>query len=158
MKTVHAISGRPHAAPAFTLVEVLICALLLVLGFIALVAAFGHDTVITQRGEEVALGTFLADEVQTQAYQMTLANVIALDGITYNPAMLSTGATGDYNQWSQHISVTPVSATDLNAQVAPGGAQAARMTVEVRLRGKQVVTQTYYAFDMQGVPFTDSGG
>ncbi|MGB2781362.1 MAG: prepilin-type N-terminal cleavage/methylation domain-containing protein, partial [Phycisphaerae bacterium] len=78
---------------AFTLVEVLVCAVLMVLGFVALVAAFGHETVVTQRGEDITLATFLADEIRDRAFGMNFAVVLALDGVSYDPAILSTGAS-----------------------------------------------------------------
>lgn len=152
----HAVRRAP--ARGFTLVEVLICAVLLVLGFTALVAAFGHDTVVAQRGEDVTTGTYLADEIHDMAFQMDFADVLALNGTTYNPAILSTGTSENLADWTQHVTVTPVSGTDLNLTVAAAGATAARLTVEVRLRGAPVVTQTYYRFSMDGVPFTDAGG
>lgn len=150
-------NGR-RTTGAFTLVEVMVCAVLLALGFIALVAAFGHDTVVAQRAEDSTLGTFLADEVRDMAFQMTFADVLNLNGAVYSPARLSTGSTEDLANWSQRVTVTPVSATDLNQAVAAGGATAARINVDVRLRNTPVLTQTYYKFDMQGVPFTDAGG
>jgi len=153
----HKMVGR-RTAGAFTLVEVMICAVLLALGFIALVAAFGHDTVMAQRAEDTTLGTFLADEIRDMAFQMTFANVLNLDGVVYSPARLSTGSTEDLANWSQLLTVTPVAATDLNQAVAAQGATAARISVEVRLRNTPVLTQTYYKFDMEGVPFTDAGG
>jgi type II secretory pathway pseudopilin PulG len=149
---------RRRRAGAFTLVEVMICAVLLALGFIALVAAFGHDTVVAQRAEDTTIGTFLADEIRDMAFQMTFADVLNLNGVVYSPARLSTGSTEDLANWSQRVTVTPVSATDLNQTVAAQGATAARINVEVRLRNTLVLTQTYYKFDMQGVPFTDAGG
>lgn len=152
----HAVRRTP--ARGFTLVEVLICAVLLVLGFTALVAAFGHDSVVAQRGEEVTTGTYLADEIHDLAFQMDFADVLALNGTTYNPAILSTGTSENLADWSQRITVTPVSSIDLNQTVAAGTATAARLTIEVRLRGTPVVTQTYYRFSMDGVPFTDAGG
>jgi len=152
----HAVRRAP--ARGFTLVEVLICAVLLVLGFTALVAAFGHDSVVAQRGEDVTLGTYLADEIHDMAFQLDFADVLALNGTTYNPAILSTGTSENLADWSQRITVTPVSSIDLNQTVAAGTATAARLTIEVRLRGTPVVTQTYYRFSMDGVPFTDAGG
>ena len=158
MKRVHNGCMLSHRRPGFTLLEVLVCAVLIGLGFVALVAAFGHDTVITQRSEDMTLGTFLADEIRGLAFQMDLPAILAMDNTTFNPAVLSTGAPQNSTDWSQHLVVTPVSVTDLNTQVAPEGAKAVRITVEVRLRGNPVVTQTYFAFDMEGVPFTDVGG
>jgi len=159
---------RPHPIAArtprrgFTLVEAMICSVLLVIGFVALVAAFGHDSVVAQRGESVMRATYLADEIRDMALQMSFNNVLNPNGAVYDPAVLSTGSSDnnltDLTDWSQHLTVTPVSISDLNDTVPAAGAQAARLTVEVRDRGTPAVTQTYYLFEMQGVPFTDSGG
>jgi prepilin-type N-terminal cleavage/methylation domain-containing protein len=143
---------------AFTLIEVLVCAALMVIAFLALVAAFGHDSVVTQRGEDVTVATLLADEIRNMALQMAFADVLSLDGATYNPAILSTGTTQGSTHWSQRVLVTLVSGTDFNNTNPPVGApRAARVTVEVRSYGKPVVTQTYYVLEMTGVPYTDAG-
>jgi prepilin-type N-terminal cleavage/methylation domain-containing protein len=141
----------------FTLVEVLVCAILLGIGFLALVAAFGQDSVSTQRGEDVTMATFLADEIRDLALQMSFADVLAMDDTTRSPTVLSTGETAARAGWVQHILVDPVSATNLNQPVGAGAAGAARITVEVRSNSKPVLAQTYYVFKMDGVPFTDSG-
>jgi len=155
MNNTHNTRRRPSHARGFTLAEVLVAAVLMGLALIALIAAFGHNSVITQRSEDVTVGTFLADEIRGMAFQMSLEDMLAMNGTTFSPAVLSTGTPHDSAAWSQYVSVTPVSITDLNAQVPPQTAKAARITVEVRLRGTPVVTQTYYMFDMEGVPFTD---
>lgn len=158
MNTERFNAVAPSPAAGFTLAEILVCVVLVSIGFVALVAAFGHDTQSAQAGEDVMLGTFLADEIHDKAIQMPFADVLDLDGTTYDPAILSTGSTEDLATWSQKITVTPVSQSDLNQTVARSGAHAARVTVEVRAHGKPVLTQTYYILDRSGVPFTDVGG
>jgi hypothetical protein len=147
--------GGKRRPGGFTLAEVLVCAVLLVIGFLALVAAFGHEGVCTQRGEDVTIGTFLADEIRDRALQINFADVFTLDDQPYNPAILSTGDSAGMPEWSQQVTVRPVSAFSLNQQVAQGSATAARLTVEVRRNGNVVLTQTYYIFKMDDVPFTD---
>jgi Tfp pilus assembly protein PilV len=139
----------------FTLAEVLISALLIGLGFLALVAAYGYDTTASQRDEEITVASFLADEIRDKALQMSFTSVLTLNGTTYNPAILSTGQSQGQSQWSQVLTVTPVAQGDLNATVGSASAQAARLSVEVRSRGVKVVTQTYYIYKMDSVPFTD---
>jgi hypothetical protein len=140
---------------AFTLAEVLVCCVLVVLGFVALVTAFGHESVVTQRGEDITLATFLADEIRDKAFQMDFADVLGLDGTTYNPAILSTGSSNNLTDWAQKITVRPVSPSDLNQEVEAAGAQAARLTVEIFAKGNPVLTQTYYILDVSGVPTAD---
>lgn len=150
--------AKTHAAgstrKAFTLAEVLVCCVLVVLGFVALVTAFGHESVVTQRGEDITLATYLADEIRDKALQMDFSDVLALDGTTNNPAILSTGSSENLTEWSQKIVVTPVSSSDLNQEVEAAGAQAARLTVEIFAKGNPVLTQTYYILDVSGVPTT----
>lgn len=155
MKPIRSIQVPRSSAPGFTLAEIMVCAVLLVIGFVALVAAFGHDTVASQAGEDIALATFLADEIRDRALQMSFADVLDLDGVTHNPAILSTGSTQDLSTWSQHIAVTPVLESDLNHTVGHSGAHAARLTVEIRAHDKPVLAETYYMLDRAGVPFTD---
>jgi len=147
--------ARARRAGGFTLVEVLIASVLVVLAFTALVAAFGYEGIVIQRGEEIAYGTFLADEIHDKALRMNFADVFDLDGATYNPAILSTGATQQHRAFVQQVSVTPVDATDLGVTVGQSSAEAVRLTVTVSAHGKAVVTQTYYIFDLTGVPFTE---
>jgi hypothetical protein len=129
---------------------------LLGVGFLALMTAFGHESVVVQEGEDMALATYLADEIHAMAAQMPLADAIAyLDGYTYSPAVLSTGTYQDLTGWSQVVDVTPVSASDLTAEVGAADAQAARLTVEVRHHGEPAVTQVYYLFDLSSLPYTE---
>ena len=146
---------RRRFRAGFTLAEVLISALLLGLGFLALVAAYGYDTRAAQSDEEITVASFLADEIRDKALQMDFPSVLALNGVSYNPAILSTGTAQGQSQWTQYLTVTPVAQADLNAPVGSSGAQAARMTVEVRSRGTRVIAQTYYIFKLDTVPFTD---
>ncbi|MCX5655382.1 MAG: hypothetical protein NTY65_12105 [Planctomycetota bacterium] len=140
----------------FTLAEVLICSVILLIGFMALVAAFGTESVSTQRGEDATVATFLADEIRDMALKMQFADVLTLNGTTYSPVILSSGETAQRTNWSQVLAVTPVLATDLNHVVAAGSATAARLTVDVRANGRSVAQQSYYIFKLDSVPFTDS--
>jgi hypothetical protein len=132
----------------FTLAEVLICSVILLIGFMALVAAFGLASVSIQRGEDVTVATFLADEIRDMALQMpTFAGVLALNGQTLFPTLvMSTGETEQWANWSQVITVT---------QVSVGQATAARLIVDVRAgvppNNRSVVRQTYYIFDRSAV-------
>ncbi|MCX5683820.1 MAG: prepilin-type N-terminal cleavage/methylation domain-containing protein [Planctomycetota bacterium] len=137
----------------FTLAEVLICSVLI--GFMALVSAFGTESVSVQRGEDATVATFLADEIRDMALQMPFTDVLALNGTTYSPVILSTGQTDQRTNWSQVVAVTPVLATNLNQVMAAGASTAARMTVDVRANGRSVLQQTYYIFKLDAVPFTD---
>ncbi len=155
MTMTHATTRRRRSRGGFTLAEVLVSALLLGLGFLAIVAAYGYDSTATQSDQDITTATFLADEMRDKALQMTFANVLTLNGVTYNPAILSTGEVQNQTQWSQYLTVSPVAQGDLNTVVGTAGAQAARLTVEVRSNGTKVIAQTYYIFKMDTVPFTD---
>jgi prepilin-type N-terminal cleavage/methylation domain-containing protein len=131
----------------FTLAEVLICSVIVLIGFMALVAAFGQESVSIQRGEDATLATFLADEIRDMALQMPFADVLALNGQTFSPTLvLSTGQTEHWANWSQVITVT---------QVSVGPATAARLIVDVRAgvppNNRSVVRLTYYIFDRSAV-------
>ena len=159
MKHAPHTPNRSRRAAGFTLAEVLVAVVLMGLAFIALVAAFGYNSTVTQRSEDMTLGTFLADEIRGMAFRMSLADTLAMDGTTFSPAVLSTGVPQDSearfrmlpDDGEYRIRVYLMR----NAAVQPQTAKAARITVEVRLRGTPVATQTYYRFDMEGVPFTD---
>jgi len=136
----------------FTLAEVVIASALLVLGFVALVAAFGRDSEVTQRSADATTATFLADEIHSMALQTPFASLASLGG-SHDPAILSDGTAQGNTKWSQFVTVTNVEESDLG--YAPSGpVKAVRLTVDVRALGQSVLTQTYYIFDMTGVPTT----
>ncbi len=149
MKRKHHNTVRRTAARGFTLVEVLVSAVIMAIGVLALVAAFGHDSVVAEQGSDVATATYLAAEIRDLALRMDFADVLALDGEHYAPD----------TDWAQYLTVTPVSVTDLNddEDIDAETAKAVRLTVEVRHHGTAVVTQTSYVFKMEGILFTDGG-
>jgi len=157
----HTTSGSYRCrAAAFTLIEVLVCSVLIVVAFVALLMAFGLDSRAAQTSDQITTGTYLADEVRDAALQMTFANVLALDGTILNPAQLSTGVAYSPDYWTQTIAVTPMDGADLNKSVGvgAGSAKACRITVTVKARGVPIVTQTYYMMDQSSVPYTTRGG
>lgn len=139
----------------FTLAEVLISAALIAVAFVALVSAFGHESVVTQRGEEITIATGLADEVRNMALQMEFSGLLDLDGTVFSPAILSTGTAQGDAAWAQTVHVTAVSATDLNAENPESGPLAARVDVSVSRSGRPVVDQAYYVFDRGDVVFVE---
>jgi prepilin-type N-terminal cleavage/methylation domain-containing protein len=142
----------------FTLIEVLVCTVLVAVAFSALLMAFGQDSRAAMAGDQITVATYLADEIRDKALQMAFSDVLNLNGQRYSPAILSTDAAyGDAN-WSQTLAVTPLDAADLNQAVAAGSGGACRITVTVKLRNVPVVTQTYYQMDQEDVPFTTRGG
>jgi len=140
----------------FTLAEVLISSALLGLAFVALVSACGHDSVATQASENLTVGTYLADEIRDMALRMDFHEVLNLDGTTFNPAVLSTGDAEDLVNWSQQVSVTPVSVQDINEAIDAGDAEAACLNVEVLHSGQLVLAQAYCLVDKDSISFTDS--
>jgi prepilin-type N-terminal cleavage/methylation domain-containing protein len=148
----YAFDGRRGACRrGFTLAEVLVASTLLVIGFVALVAAFGRDSEVAQRSDDATTATFLADEIHSMALQTPFAGLSALSGL--HPAILSDGTALGDTKWSQFVTVTNVDESDLGYPPS-GPVKAVRLTVDVRALGKSVLTQTYYIFDMTGVPTT----
>jgi hypothetical protein len=140
--------GLGRRGGGFTLAEVLICSVILLLGFMAMMAAFGTASVSIQRGEDATVATFLADEVRDWALQRPFDDVLAND-VPF-PGIMSTG-------WSVVVVVTPKLATDLTSDVAVdvAAATAARMTVDVRANNQSVVKQAYYIFKLDPGTFMD---
>jgi Tfp pilus assembly protein PilV len=137
----------------FTLAEVLICSVIILLGFMAMMAAFGTASVSVQRGEDATVATFLADAVRDWALQRPFDDVLA-NNVPF-PGIMSTG-------WSVVVVVTPKLATDLTSDVAVDVdvATAARMTVDVRVNNacnikRSVVKQAYYIFKLDPGTFMD---
>ena len=153
MRCLHATPGRQAAPGGFTLAEVLVATVLLALACAALIAAFGYESTVIQRGEEATVATYMAEEIRDMALQMDLEDVFGLDGTVFEPAVLSTGESQDDDRYAQAISVIPVRAADLGLQVQADQADAARMVVTVTARGTPVLTQLYYILDLEGVPY-----
>ena len=140
--------GLGRHGGGFTLAEVLICSVIILLGFMAMMAAFGTASVSVQRGEDATVATFLADAVRDWALQRPFDDVLA-NNVPF-PGIMSTG-------WSVVVVVTPKLATDLTSDVvvAAAAATAARMTVDVRANGQSVVKQAYYIFKLDPGTFMD---
>jgi len=147
--------GRRGRRRGFTLAEVLVCASLLAIGFIALVAAYGQETRTVARSDEMTVAISLADEIRDGALGMTFAQVRALDGADYCPAHLSTGASNDLADWEQVIRVQSVQLKDLTKTDASGNPKAVQLTVTVKTKQKVVLVQSYYFFDPSAVLYTD---
>ena len=155
MRTPRTRTSRRLVGRGFTLAEVLVCASLLAIGFVALVGAFGQETRSVARGEQMTLAISLADEVRDGALQMAFADIKALGGTTYSPAHLSTGASANLADWKQTIVATPVLVTSLNQTDASASPKAVMLTVTVSYQNNAVLTQSYYFFDPSSVLFTD---
>ena len=149
------IGRRRGRRPGFTLAEVLVCATLLAIGFVGLLAAYGQETGTVARSEEMTLAISLADEIRDAALGMTFAQVRGLDGADYVPAHLSTGASNDLANWEQVISVAAVQVKDLTKPDASGNPKAVQLTVTIKTRQKTVLVQSYYFFDPSAVIYTD---
>ncbi len=137
----------------FTLAEVLIASVVLSLVFVALLAAFGHESLVVQRGEEITVATFLVEEIRDMALQLDFENVFSLDGVTYSPAVLSTGESQSKVQYAQSVEVTPLENSDLETPVSEQDADAALLEVTVTVRDEPVLTQCFHIFDMSGVQY-----
>ncbi len=138
----------------FTLAEVLISSAILSLVFVALLAAFGHGSLVVQRGEEVTVATFLAEEVRDMAIQMDFSDIFLLHQETFDPAILSTGESQSRTEYAQSVVVMPLDSATL-ALTSPMTADAALLAVTVTCRGEPVVTQFFHVFDLSGVQYVE---
>ena len=155
MPRAHTGRKRGQGRRGFTLAEVLVCAVILSLVFVALLAGLGQESVVVQAGEDTTVATFLVEEIRDMALRMDFQDVLNLNGAVYDPAVLSTGTAQSRTEFSQVVSVVPVDAEDLATTVSAGGAKAAHLVVMVRARGTQVLIQDYYIFNLTSVRYLE---
>ena len=143
-----------HRPRGFTLIEVLVCTVLIVVAFTALLVAFGQDSRAAMTGDQITVATYLADEIRDAAP----ADGVRRRAGPRRPHLFAGRPQHRLlvrrRQLGADVTVTPLSDVDLNQTVAAAGADACRITVTVKQSNVVVVTQTYYMMDQSSVPYT----
>ena len=148
MCVAHFNLRRRTRARGFTLLEAMLATVIIGLGVVAMSQLLATGTMSNLEGAELTTGVNLARNVREKCLNVKFANMPALNGTTYNPAIDSTGAsiTGITN-WTQAIAVTPVDPNRLTLNITDASPDAIRATVTVSHNGKKVCDLSWYMFE-----------
>ncbi|HDY65630.1 MAG TPA: prepilin-type N-terminal cleavage/methylation domain-containing protein [Phycisphaerae bacterium] len=131
--------SRRGTPKGFTLVEVLITSIVIGLGIVAVMAAIGSGTRINEAGVSLTRAGFLTQEIRE--WSMNLDTLNDLTDVTYSPPRNSLGEElTDMNGWSQTLTVTWRSPTDLDVIVPSGSSDIAHMQLGVEHNGELILS------------------
>ncbi len=134
---------RGACAEGFSLVEVAVATVIIGLSVTALLMSVGGGTRTNDAAQELTLASFLAGEVREWASNQSFATLSALASpTTFNPPQDGSGnpITG-LAGWSQTVTITWRSSTNLNTNVAAGASNVINVQVQV-FRGSQLMLST----------------
>ncbi len=127
--------SRRGTPKGFTLVEVLITSVIIGLGIVAVMAAIGSGTRINEAGVSLTRAGFLTQEIRE--WSMSLDTPDDLTDVTYSPPRNSLGEElTDMTGWSQTLTVTWRSPTDLDVIVPSESSDIAHIQLGVRHDGE----------------------
>jgi type II secretory pathway pseudopilin PulG len=139
-------SKRPKHR-GFTLIEASLATVIIGVGVVAMLELIAAGTRVNVDGTERTTATNLAKNVREYALKLNFAQVAALGGAQWTPAIDSRGTQmSDFDGWAQTVSVSAVNPKNLNSTVASTGAVALRVTVVVTHHGDPNCTLSWYAF------------
>ena len=131
--------SRRGTPKGFTLVEVLITSVIIGLGIVAVMAAIGSGTRINEAGVSLTRAGFLTQEIRE--WSMNLDTLNDLTDVTYSPPRNSLGEElADMTAWSQTLTVTWRSPTDLDVIVPSESSDIAHIQLGVRHNGELVLS------------------
>jgi prepilin-type N-terminal cleavage/methylation domain-containing protein len=148
MRIAHPILARPRSrARGFTLLEAMLATVIIGVGVCAMVQLLATGTMSNLEGAELTTGMNLARNVREKCLSINFANMTALNGTVYNPAIDSTGASvSGISNWTQTVSVTPVDPDRLTLSITDSSPSAIRATVTVKHNGNKVYDLSWYMF------------
>jgi prepilin-type N-terminal cleavage/methylation domain-containing protein len=134
---------KTNAKPrGFTLVEVLMAAMLIGLAITALVASSGAFTLYNAMGVDLSTAEFLIEEIRELTAPVAFADLGAYNGQTYSPPRDANGDNlSDFNAYKQIVTVEYVNATDLTHVWTSGPKDFRRVTVKI-LKGNREITSS----------------
>jgi prepilin-type N-terminal cleavage/methylation domain-containing protein len=141
---------RPHklGRRGFTLIEAALVTVIVGVGFMALLQLLAAGTISNLQGAQTTTGMNLAKNVREMSLKMPFAELMDLDGQSYNPPIDSRGtALTDFANWTQTVDVQPVDPDKLTLDVAADPPDAVRITVTASHNGRIVCSTSWYAFD-----------
>ncbi len=131
----------------FTLLEAMLATVIIGLGVVAMCQLLATGTMSNLEGADLTTGVNLARNVREKCLNIKFANMPALNGTTYNPAIDSTGAAvSGISNWTQSLAVTAVDPNRLTLAITDPSPDAIRATVTVNHNGRKVCDLSWYMF------------
>lgn len=124
----------------FTLIEVAIAVAIVGIAVVALLTALASGTRTNTAGQELSQAVFLSQAVREWTLAMPYSELDDLADVTYSPPINSMGhEISDMVGWSQTVTVTYREPEDLNTVVSPGPTDVARIEVDIRRNGRDIL-------------------
>jgi prepilin-type N-terminal cleavage/methylation domain-containing protein len=148
----------------FTLIEVLIAAILVGLAVAALVGANGALTMANGAGTDQSTAEFLAEQIREMTAMLSVVEPGAspptwgpeettltayddlddFDGRTFSPPIgANRGVLNEFSAFSQQVTVQNVSASNFDQAVADLSTAFVRVTVQVSMNGRPIVSASW---------------
>jgi prepilin-type N-terminal cleavage/methylation domain-containing protein len=126
----------------FTLIEVLIAAMLIGLAIAALAASSGAFTIYNAAGLDLSTSEFLVEEIRELTAPAAFANLGAYDGQTYNPPRdAGNNPMPEFAAYAQNVTVEYVNQADLTTLAAGGDFR--RITVTISKNGNTITSTSW---------------
>lgn len=135
----------------FTLIEVSLTIVIIGLGVLAAAELLATGTAANADSHRLTTALNLAGNIREYAQQKTGAELLALDGSTYNPPHDARGnAIAGLNDWTQVIDVEKVSPDWITVDVAKNStSRLMRLSVIVRHRGVEMTRELWVLADTE---------
>lgn len=166
MKSQTSTVNNRKSTEGFTLIEVLIAAILVGLAVAALVAANGTLTMANGEGTDRSTAEFLAEQIREMTATLSVVEPGAssptwgpeplettltayddlddFDGLTFSPPIgANKGVLNEFSAFSQQVTVQNVSASNLDQVVADLSSPFVRVTVSVLMNGRPIVSASW---------------
>ncbi|MHC4265129.1 MAG: type II secretion system protein [Planctomycetota bacterium] len=132
------------AKKGFTLVEVLIAAVLIGLAVACLVASNISFTQANGFGADLSTAEFLAQQIRELTAMDDYSDLFSYDDASFNPPKGTNGdVLNDFSEFTQLITVVNVNDSDFEDVVADHGSNFVRVTVTVLLNSKELSSSSW---------------
>lgn len=129
--------GRHRHAAGFTLMEAVFAIMIVGLGVVAMMHLFAAGTEVNATGNDVATGTFLAQQIRAFTDNVEYPYLYAYDGGAWYGVDAEGNPISGLQQFTQALSVEAVNPDDLTTYVG-SDPQLIRLTVTVTQDNQQV--------------------
>jgi prepilin-type N-terminal cleavage/methylation domain-containing protein len=134
----------PKTAGGFTLLEVLLAAVLIGIAIAALVGTSGAFTMKNAAGLDLSTAEFLIEEMREMTVPMTFTALESYPDQSFNPPRDLSGAQlADFAAYTQQVSVVNVNPSDLTDEEPAGTTDFVKITVTILKNGSPVSSASW---------------
>ena len=132
----------------FTLIEAAMTTVIIGLGVVSMMRLLAAGTVSNLEGTELTTGINLAKSIRELGLQKSMAEVIAMNGVSHQPPWDSSGAAiSSMSNWKQTIAVSAVDPNRLTTTIIDSTPAVVRVTVTVTHNNRTVGSASWFTFD-----------